>query len=37
MMAREIFVTEQATLPLGPPPELRGGGGIFYGDVGVGV
>ena len=26
MMAREIFVTEQATLPIGTPPELRGGG-----------
>ena len=31
MMAREIFVTEQATLPIGTPPELRGGGGYFMG------
>ena len=32
MMAREIFVTEQATLPIGTPPELRGGGGdILWG------
>ena len=32
MMARERFVTEQTTLPIGtPPPELRGGGEYFMG------
>ena len=31
MMARERFVTEQASLPIGTPPLNCGGGGYFMG------